>query len=32
LVLTDDFNPIEFHDAAYRAAAREKLAWLMYRD
>ena len=22
---------IEFHDAAYRAEAREKLAWLMFR-
>ncbi len=32
VVMTDDFNPIEFHDAAYRADAREKLAWLMYRD
>lgn len=32
MILRDDFNPIEFYDAAYRARAREKLAWLMYRD
>lgn len=32
MILRDDFNPIEFHDAAYRARAREKLAWLMYRE
>jgi spermidine synthase len=31
IVLTDDFNPIEFYDAAYSAKAREQLAWLMYR-
>lgn len=31
LVMTDDFNPIEFHDATFRAAERERLAWLMYR-
>ena len=32
VVMTDDFNPIEFLDAEYRAEEREKLAWLMYRD
>lgn len=31
MILRDDFNPIEFYDAAYRARAREQLAWLMYR-
>jgi len=30
-LLTDDWNPVEFHDARWRAKEREKLAWMMYR-